>query len=273
MRNHRCFFCAYLYKGRAVGSKYLRKEDKKVRDMQIYVPLIDLIKSEPSNKMESKTGIIGKIRGLASTPDLDYQGEKVVQKGLDIRSFLKNGFLNLDHDNSRIVGYPDSKNTKITKDGLYLEGYLLDNSDGRRFWETAIALQKSGTSRRLGFSIEGQILKENEKGQILKARVTNVAVTSTPCNANATWNAVVKSMTANTTSASPLLKESLECGKLYYQKALEGDREVLESLNTFKNKLNKSDNEDDIRLYLMMFKGLYGEDMANKARQIINYKE
>ena len=244
-----------------------------MRDMQIYVPLVDLIKSEESKSFNSKKGIIGKIKGLASTPDLDYQGEKVVQKGLDISSFLEKGFLNLDHDNSRIVGYPDKNNTKITKDGLYLEGYLLDNSDGRRFWETAVALQKSGTSRRLGFSIEGQILKEDEKGQILKARVTNVAVTSTPCNANATWNAAVKSMTACSTSDTALLKESLENGKIYYQKALDGDREVLDTLKTFKNKLNKSENEDDIKLYLMMFKGLYGSEMEDKVHQIINFKE
>lgn len=244
-----------------------------MRDMQIYVPLVDLIKSEESKSFNSKKGIIGKIKGLASTPDLDYQGEKVVQKGLDISSFLENGFLNLDHDNSRIVGYPDKDNTKITKNGLYLEGYLLDNPDGRRFWETAVALQKSGTSRRLGFSIEGQILKEDEKGQILKARVTNVAVTSTPCNANATWNAVVKSMTACTTSDTALLKESLENGKIYYQKALDGDREVLDTLKTFKNKLNKSENEDDVKLYLMMFKGLYGAEMEDKVHKIINFKE
>lgn len=244
-----------------------------VRDMQIYVPLIDLIKSEDSKSLGSQKGIIGKIRGLASTPDLDYQGEKVVQKGLDISSFLEKGFLNLDHDNSRIVGYPDKNNTKITKDGLYLEGYLLDNSDGRRFWETAIALQKSGTSRRLGFSIEGQVLKEDDKGQILKARVTNVAVTSTPCNANATWNAVVKSMTASTQSQAPLLKESLENGKIFYQKGLDGDEEVRECLKKFKNKLNKSENEDDVELYLMMFRGLYGDDMKEKTRQILEYKE
>lgn len=244
-----------------------------MKDMQIYVPLTDLIKSEESKELKGHRGVIGKIKGLASTPDLDYQGEKVVQKGLDISSFLEKGFLNMDHDNSRIVGYPDKDKTKITKDGLYLEGYLLDNSDGRRFWETALALQKSGTSRRLGFSIEGQILKEDEKGQILKARVTNVAVTSTPCNANATWNAVVKSMTASTTSAAPLIKENLENGRIFYQKGIDGDKEVLDCIKTFKNKLDKSDNEDDMKLYLMMFKGLYGKDMNDTIRQIINYKE
>lgn len=147
---------------------------------------VDLKKSELEGKHI--------IRGYASTPDKDRQGETVVQDGLDISEFVKAGFINYDHDNRYILGYP-TDNTKIDKKGFYVEGVLLDNSLANQMWDLAIELQKSHAPRRVGFSVEGRILQRNGS-RIEKAQIYNVAITTNPVNAEATWDAVVKSFSA-----------------------------------------------------------------------------
>lgn len=241
-------------------------------NVNFFIPAKTLIKAENSNVSDNKKrGIIGKIRGIASTPDLDKEGERVLQEGLDISEFTQKGFLNWDHDNSKIIGYPDSRKTKMTKDGLFVEGYILDTDDGRRAWDTAIALEKSGTDRRLGFSIEGQVLKQDNKGRILKARVTNVALTSMPVNPYTSWNTVAKSLVANNAQMgdNPFIKESLENAKIYCQKGLDGDIEVLESIQNLQGKYNDSKDKDDVKFYLMFFKGMYGDELSRNMEAIM----
>ena len=80
-----------------------------MEDIKVYVPIDTMTKSE------KESGVLGRIKGVASTPDLDRDGEKVMQDGLDISYFLERGFFNWDHDNSKIVGYPDKENTQIQK--------------------------------------------------------------------------------------------------------------------------------------------------------------
>ena len=106
-----------------------------------------------------------RIRGYASTPVLDRQNEEVLQKGLDISDFLNYGWFNYDHDNSRIIGYPDKQNTRIDGKGFYVEGTILKGvALADQVWELAKALQKSGAPRRMGFSVEGKILEKTDGG-------------------------------------------------------------------------------------------------------------
>ncbi|WP_411859094.1 HK97 family phage prohead protease [Bacillus subtilis] len=132
------------------------------------------------------------IRGYGSTENEDRQGECMIQKGLDISDFLKCGFLNYDHDNSQILGYP-TENTHIDDRGLWIEGVLLkDVPLAQRMWNLAKSLKKSNAPRKLGFSIEGKVL-ERKGNRIVKAKVYHCAITPTPANTDATWEAVVKS--------------------------------------------------------------------------------
>lgn len=232
-------------------------------DIKFFIPA----ESMELKKSEDNESVLGKIRGIASTPDIDFEGEKVIQEGLDIKHFLEKGFFNWDHDNSQIVGYPDKDHTKITKDGFYVEGFLLNTPLGKRVWDTSIALEKSGSNRSLGFSIEGQILKQDKKGRIEKARVTNVAITSTPVNSYTSFNTVAKSM-ISTSNASSLIKESLDGVMRYAQRGIDGDIEVLDSLNSLKSRLNTSQDDEDKRLYLMLFKGLYGADLEDTMKKL-----
>lgn len=144
----------------------------------------DLKKSEAEGKRY--------IRGYASTPNEDRQGESLVQKGLDISDFVNHGYLNFDHDQSKLLGYP-TKNTHIDDVGLWVEGVLLKGVPlADEIWNFAVALQKSNAPRRLGFSIEGKVL-ERRGNTVLKAKIYNCAITPQPVNTEATWEAVVKS--------------------------------------------------------------------------------
>lgn len=227
----------------------------------VNIPLeIDLEKSQATGEPTEM-----RIRGYASTPSRDRQSDSVVQKGLDISDFLDFGFLNYDHDNTKIVGYPDSAKTRIDNTGFYVEGVLLPNVPlAKSIWDTAVALQKSNAPRRLGFSIEGKTLKKSSSGQILQAKVYNVAVTPNPVNTDATWEALVKSLEAGYGEANgnAIKVESLESAFHTLAKALGGNEDASKALNFLKEKmgLQKSVDTDELTLYFQLYKGLSRQD-------------
>lgn len=151
-----------------------------------------------------KAGADGKERrigGIISTEHKDKQGEVVVQRGLQLDDFLKNGWLNDNHskDTAGVVGYPleVTRTTHRGKPATYVEGYLLKGHDrADEIWSLANALQK--TDRRLGFSIEGKVMRRsgNDGKIIAQARVTNVAVTNCPVNDVTNLDILAKSMIA-----------------------------------------------------------------------------
>ena len=155
---------------------------------------VDIVKSTTGEKDEPEM----RIAGYASTEDEDRQGDSILQKGLDISDFVNFGWFNFDHNNEKILGYPDKTKCKIDSHGFYVEGTLLKGNElAKSMWETAVALRKANAPRHLGFSVEGKVLKRNELGKILKAKVYNVALTYNPVNTSCTWDALVKSFTDN----------------------------------------------------------------------------
>lgn len=235
--------------------------------MKFYMPA----KIEKSVNAEGKEEM--RICGLASTPRMDRAKESVLQSGLDISDFVNDGFFNWNHDNTKILGYPDKTKTKITDDGLYVEGFLLDTDLGRDIWNAAVQLEKSNADRRLGFSIEGKVLKKDKKGNILKAKVMNVAITPTPCNPDARWNAMVKSMSKGLTSSSVLVKESLDHGLKCFTSAINGDDEAFKVIELLANKLNNSKDRDDVKVYLKVFKGFNGDRLEDLVSKICDEEE
>jgi hypothetical protein len=130
---------------------------------------------------------IAHIEGVISTNHVDIQGESVSQDGLDFDYFLKKGFFNYEHKSGpeNVLGYPTSverRGDQTTVKGVL----LLDRPLAKEIYATADAMRKAGSSRSLGFSIEGQVIERgrNEKNQIKKARVINVAITASPINPN-----------------------------------------------------------------------------------------
>lgn len=121
-----------------------------------------------------------------------------MQKCHGISEFVSFGFFKLDHDGSKILGYRDAGKCGIDGNGLYVEGTLLKGvPEAESIYRTAVALKKSNAPRRLGFSVEGQVLERDGNGLITKARVYNVAITAQPVNPNCTWDALCKSFVSD----------------------------------------------------------------------------
>lgn len=183
-------------------------------DFKIFVPA-EVIKSVDGSEKGNY------VRGWASTPDKDKQGDAVLPKGINITKFLNRGYINYEHEkgDDKIIGVP-TRNSFVDPDkGLFVEAKLfMDNPFARKMWDLASNIKKSGEDRPLGFSIEGFALSRDTKDASIITRVdiTNVALTVNPANENATWEALVKSMTTgyehggtDQTNGSALRRQSL----------------------------------------------------------------
>lgn len=156
--------------------------------------------------MKGKDDVLGRryINGVASTEEKDLQDESVLQKGLDISYFKKNGYFNNDHKPGfeNKVGQPTEAIIKKIKDrfnksviGLWVVGYLWPKGSHKvadDIWELAHALEAAGSDRKLGFSIQGKVLKR-EGNRIIKAWIQDIAITPSPVN-TASWMDIVTEM-------------------------------------------------------------------------------
>lgn len=132
---------------------------------------------------------IMKIKGIASTSDEDSEGEILDPMGFDLSRFLKDGFLNWNHQSKTlgagaIIGEPTL--AKITPKGdLYVEGILYSGHKlAESVWDMAETLERNGSKRRIGFSIEGRATERDiiNPKKITKAMLTGLAVTHVPVN-------------------------------------------------------------------------------------------
>lgn len=157
---------------------------------------IEISKAKETPKGESREML---IKGIASTADTDSDEEILEPEGFDLSYLKKYGFLNWHHQvkgsPANIVGEPTA--AKIINKSLYVEGKLYDTKLARDIFELQELLEKSGSDRRLGFSIEGSVLKRGSEDKndprykrILKSRVTGIAITHSPKNANTFMNIV-----------------------------------------------------------------------------------
>lgn len=135
---------------------------------------------------------IMRLGGIASTSDEDSDGEFLDPKGFDIQPLITSGMVNWHHQAKEhpdtIIGEPSK--AEIRPEGLYLETDLYPSSKvACDVWELANTLEKDSKTRRLGYSIEGKVLKRksNDKNNpdykhIEKAVITGVAITHMPKN-------------------------------------------------------------------------------------------
>ena len=143
--------------------------------------------------VDEKTGEeIMLLGGIASTADEDSDGEFLDPKGFDIQPLLKSGLVNWHHqaktNPGTIVGEPTK--AEIRKEGLYIETQLYPHSQvACDIWELAKTLAKDSKTRRLGYSIEGRVVKRKSDDptdpdykKIVKAIITGVAITHQPKN-------------------------------------------------------------------------------------------
>jgi len=143
-----------------------------------------------------KKGEDGKtwIQGVASVEAEDLAGETVILEGMDLSYLLKRGYFNDNHAKTTDakVGVPTM--AQVTPEGLQVEGYLFDTPRAQGIVELARALEKSGSDRRLGFSVEGKTL--NRDGKVVKRSwIKDIAITAEPVNTG-TYLDIVKSISS-----------------------------------------------------------------------------
>lgn len=181
---------------------------------------------ETFEKASAVEGRERRIGGIVSTDHLDRQQEKLIQEGLDFGPFLKSGWFNDNHgkDTGAAVGFPEIAEMRDLPDGRkgwYVEGYLLKgHTRADAIWDLATSLERSGSGRRLGYSVEGQILERDpsDPSTVRKAVVREVAITRCPVNDNTSLTTLAKSLSVGSGSTSggvpgdggPLRVESLE---------------------------------------------------------------
>lgn len=159
------------------------------------------------------------VAGVISTEALDQQGEVVLQDGLDFSYFMSKGWYNRNHGSrpEDVLGYPTQvikfkkgqqlpDGTVAEANGTWAEGRLYgEYAPAREIWNLGAAIQKSGSGRALGFSIEGKIgaRKGQDRKVIAQAQVHNVAITHCPVNADTRLLTLVKSLQNPTLAEEP----------------------------------------------------------------------
>lgn len=133
------------------------------------------------------------IQGIASTEHKDLQGEFVKQTGIDTEYFMNNGFFNYDHRPGAENKVGEPTECKVTPQGLWVKGFIYkDKKQADYVWEHINSLIKSGSRRKMGFSIEGRVIKKS--GSIIeKCWLQDIAITPSPVNTS-TWAEIAKSL-------------------------------------------------------------------------------
>lgn len=150
----------------------------------------------PIGRIEKATDEAGepvmRIGGIASTMDKDADGEYLDPTGFDIEPLKNSGMVNWHHQAKNspaaIIGEPSK--VELRPEGLWIESDLYASSPmANEVYELAKTLEEDSKTRRLGYSIEGKVVKRasNDKksplyNKIVKAVITGVAVTHMPKN-------------------------------------------------------------------------------------------
>lgn len=135
------------------------------------------------------------IEGIASNGGEDQEGDTILPDGADYSYFLDRGFLKWEHGNKpdQFIGEPFE--AKVTPEGLFIRCRLYPHMElAQKAVQAMEGLKKSNAKRRMGFSIEGSVLKRDEVNpkKILKAIIRNVVLTMNPVNQH-TWADLAKS--------------------------------------------------------------------------------
>lgn len=138
------------------------------------------------------------VTGCASTADRDADGDYLDPNGFNFKPFLEEGYINWHHQATKnpkaIIGKP--LDAWVDGGKFYIKGGLYPWNDlGKTTYDLIQGLKKSGSKRKLGWSIEGQADERDEKNPeyVKRATITHVAITPMPKN-KGTWVDLVKGM-------------------------------------------------------------------------------
>jgi hypothetical protein len=156
-------------------------------DFNFFIP----IEADSIEKSTSKGGKYKDIivSGMASDASVDSDEEVLMPNGFQLDRFLKLGWVNYDHrakDSSKyLIGEPVE--AKVENNKFFIKAKLFgENPIARDVVDTMKMLKKSGSNRKIGWSIEGRALERDPQNQkkVTKALITGVAITPNPKNGN-----------------------------------------------------------------------------------------
>ncbi|WP_017814461.1 hypothetical protein [Paenibacillus shenyangensis] len=163
---------------------------------RLFVPL------EKSVDMDGAGDYI--VEGVMSSDDTDEQNDSITPAGMDTSYFLSKGWIKWEHGNTpdQFIGEPldvrigefQHPVTQKSINGVYVKGKLYANRNLTMQAVVAMEdLQKSQSSRRVGWSIEGGVVERcKQTGKIIKSVLRNVVLTMNPVN-TVTYAELVKS--------------------------------------------------------------------------------
>lgn len=142
---------------------------------------------------------VAHVEGIASTEHEDHEGQTLLQKGMDWSYFLREGWINYEHEDVKhptrgaaaVIGYPVRvwPTTHEGKPATGLEaGLYLDNPRAAQVVQVLESIQGATPARQLGFSIEGDAVDVDDPKApkvIKRAVIYNVTLTSNPVNGKA----------------------------------------------------------------------------------------
>ena len=157
---------------------------------KLYVDL-DLEKAKKDDSANESPYSNMVFSGVASDSSKDDEEEVLEPSGFIYDRFLKSGLFNLDHlptrspiNKSRFwIGEPIEAYVRDNK--FFVKGKLWEKSpEARAFWDKAIEMKESGSTRKPGMSVEGKALERDKRNpkRVTKALITNIALTMTPVN-------------------------------------------------------------------------------------------
>jgi hypothetical protein len=130
------------------------------------------------------------IFGQASDNSEDSDGQILEPSGFELNRFLDSGLINYEHGSKdsplNILGEPTDAYVKDNK--FFIKSKLWEHSTkARQLWDTLHTMKKSGSTRKIGYSIEGKTLKVDpiNKNRLTKCLITHCALTFSPKNKNA----------------------------------------------------------------------------------------
>jgi hypothetical protein len=153
------------------------------------------------------------IEGIASTPDIDLQGDQIPLESLDLSYFVGERPLTravtqhnrdkpwVDYDHGYEISKDDNPDlvagepieAKVTPEGLYVKLKLYKNKLGQKIYENIQEFTKWGWPRRYGLSVSGLAKRNNYDRSVIDRFIPlSVAVTPRPVNTG-TWTELSKS--------------------------------------------------------------------------------
>ncbi len=152
----------------------------------------------PADLEKSKDGE-WRISGLASSSNVDRQGEVIMPSGVDCTPIDSGkGFFNFDHDNSPENTIGLLERYKKSEKGLFVQGKLFKNhSRAKAVYEIMSSLNKNEKGR-VGLSVEGKVIERDSFNPkiIKRCIIKNCAVTFNPVNED-TYVDLVKSLSGS----------------------------------------------------------------------------